>query len=89
MPLGPPYELNIYFDRLYFTVYNLYTLYNSKYECYYTIIWEGLQSLGSAKICWNSNRIVWLSKLKGKLKYVRDVQLPLLMLESLITTVSS
>ena len=89
MPLGPPYELNIYFDRLYFTVYNLYTLYNSKYKCYYTIIWEGLQSLGSAKICWNSNRIVWLSKLKGKLKYVRDVQLPLLMLESLITTVSS
>ena len=89
MTLGPPYELNIYFDRLYFTVYNLYTLYNSKYKCYYTIIWEGLQSLGSAKICWNSNRIVWLSKLKGKLKYVRDVQLPLLMLESLITTVSS
>ena len=89
MPLGPPYELNIYFNRLYFTVYNLYTLYNSKYKCYYTIIWEGLQSVGSAKICGNSNRIGWLSKLKGKLKYVGYVQLPLLMLESLITTVSS
>ena len=69
--------------------YNLYTLYNSKYKCYYTVIWEGLQALGGAKICGNSNRIGWLSKLKGKLKYVRDVQLPILMLESLITTVSS
>ena len=58
MPLVPPNELNIYFDRLYFTVYNLYTLYNSKYKCYYTSIWEGLQSLGSAKISGNSNRIV-------------------------------
>ena len=59
MPLGPaPNELNIYFDRLYFRVYNLYSLYNNKYKCYYTIIWEGLQSLGSAKICGNSNRIV-------------------------------
>ena len=58
MTLRPPNELNTYFDRLYFTVYKLYTLYNRKYKCNYTIIWEGLQSLGSTKICGNSNRIV-------------------------------
>ena len=58
MTLRPPNELNTYIDRLYFTVYNLYTLYNSKYKWYNTIIWEGLQSLGSAKICGNSKIIV-------------------------------
>ena len=58
MALRPPNEQNIYYDKLSITECNLYTLYNSKYKCYYTIIWEGLQSLGSTKICGNSNRIV-------------------------------